>query len=74
MEEEKLRSTKIDWQKKGYSYVQGIDLGEIFYRVAKLTSIRFILSLVATFDMEVEQMDMKTTFLHGDLKQEIYMK
>ena len=39
-----------------------------------MTSIRFLLSLAATFDLEVEQMDVKTTFLHGDLNEEIYMK
>lgn len=58
---------------KGYSQVEGIYYGEIFSLVAKLTSIRFILSLVATYDLEVEQMDMRTTFLHGDLEEEIYM-
>ena len=59
---------------KGYSQVEGIDLGEIFSPVAKITSIRFLLSLAAAFDLEVEQMDVKTTFLHGDLNEEIYMK
>ena len=59
---------------KGYSQVEGIDFGEIFSPVAKMTSIRFLLSLAATFDLEVEQMDVKTTFLHGDLNEEIYMK
>jgi hypothetical protein len=54
---------------KGYSQVEGIDFGEIFYPVAKLTSIRFMLFVVATFDFEVEQMDVKTTFLHGDLEE-----
>ena len=52
---------------KGYSKVEGIDSGDIFYHVSKLTSIRFLLSLNATFDHEVEQMDVKTMFLHGDL-------
>ena len=55
----------------GYSQVEGIDFGEIFSRVAKLTSIRFLLSIVVAFDLEVEQMDVKTTFLHGDLEDEI---
>jgi hypothetical protein len=41
--------------------------------VAKLTSIRFLLSIATTFDLEIEQMDVKTTILHGDLKWEIYM-
>jgi hypothetical protein len=59
---------------KGYSQVEGIDFGEIFSPVAKLTSIRFLLSIVVAFDLEVEQMDVKTTFLHGDLEEEIYMK
>ena len=59
---------------KGYSQVEGIDFGEIFSLVAKLTSIRFLLSLAATFDLKVEKMDVKTTFLHGDLDEEMYMK
>lgn len=32
------------------------------------------MSLAATFDLEIEKMDVKTTFLHGDLEEEIYMK
>ena len=39
-----------------------------------MNSIIFLLSLVATFDLEVEQMDVKTTFIHGELEEEIYMK
>jgi hypothetical protein len=50
-----------------------MEFGEIFSPVAKFTSIRLLLSIVATFDLETEQMDLKTTFLHGDLKEEIYM-
>ena len=45
----------------------GIDFGDIFSLAAKVTSIRLLLFVVATFDFEVEQMDVKTTFLHGDL-------
>jgi hypothetical protein len=32
------------------------------------------MSLAAIFDLEIEQMDVNTTFLHGDLEEEIYMK
>jgi hypothetical protein len=44
------------------------------YHVAKLTSIRFILSITFDFDFEVEHMYVKKTFLHGDMEEEIYMK
>jgi hypothetical protein len=39
-----------------------------------MTSIRMLLALATTYDLEVEQMDVKTTFLHGDLKEEIFME
>lgn len=39
----------------------------------QFTSIRFLLSIALTFDLEVEQMDVKTAILHGDLEEEIYM-
>ena len=59
---------------KDYSQVPGTDFGDIFSHVAKVASIRLLLFVVAAFDFEVEQMDVKTTFLHGVLKEEIYMK
>ncbi|GKF66480.1 putative RNA-directed DNA polymerase [Tanacetum coccineum] len=37
-------------------------------------SIRVVLGLAASLDLEVEQMDVKTSFLHGDLDKEIYME
>ena len=39
-----------------------------------MTSIRTVLGLAASLDLEVEQMDIKTAFLHGDLEEEIYME
>ena len=54
---------------KGYSHVEGIDFGDFFSPVVKLTFIIFMLSIAATFDFEVEQMDVKTTFLHGYLEE-----
>eukprot|EP00253_Pinus_taeda_P014913 PITA_14913 len=72
--EGKVEKYKAWLVEKGYSHVQGIDFGDIFSPVAKVTSIRLLLSIAATFDFEVEQMDVKTAFLHGDLEEEIYMK
>ena len=51
--EGKVEKYKARLVAKGYSQVEGIDFGEIFSLVAKLTSIRFMLSFVATFDFEV---------------------
>ena len=59
---------------KGYSQVPWIDFGDIFSLVSKLASIRLLLSVATAFDFELEQMDVKTTFLHRDLEEEIYMK
>ena len=52
----------------------GIDFGDIFSPIVKVTSIRLLLSVVAAFDFEVEQMDVKITLLHRDLEEDIYMK
>ncbi len=48
---------------KGYSQVLEIDYNEPFSLVVKLTSIRIILVLVTQFDLEVQQLDVKTFFL-----------
>ncbi|KAL9268540.1 Retrovirus-related Pol polyprotein from transposon TNT 1-94-like protein, partial [Drosera capensis] len=58
---------------KGFGQKQGIDFEEIFSPVVKMTSIRAVLGLVAGLDLELEQLDVKTAFLHGDLEEEIYM-
>ena len=39
----------------------------------KHSSIRILLALVAQMNTELVQLDVKTTFLHGDLEEEIYM-
>ena len=58
---------------KGFAQKNGIDFDEIFSPIVKMTSICIVLSLVATEDLHLEQVDVKTTFLNGDLDEEIYM-
>ncbi|KAG8478926.1 hypothetical protein CXB51_028925 [Gossypium anomalum] len=58
---------------KGYTQKNGVDFEEIFSSVVKMSSIRTILSLAVCYDLEVEQMDVKTAFLHGNLEEELYM-
>ncbi|KAH9790140.1 Integrase catalytic domain-containing protein [Citrus sinensis] len=58
---------------KGYAQKEGIDYNEVFSPVVKYSSIRILLAMVAQFDLELVQLDVKTAFLHGELEDEIYM-
>ena len=58
---------------KGYSQVEGIDYHDVYSPIVKHTSIRLILAIVAIQDLALEQLDVKTAFLHGSLNEEIYM-
>ena len=57
----------------GCRQVHGIDYNETFAPVVTLTTVRIIFALVAHHDLELEQMDVVTAFLNGDLNEEIYM-
>ncbi|KAH9751148.1 hypothetical protein KPL71_014161 [Citrus sinensis] len=58
---------------KGYVQKEGIDFNEIFLPVVRLTTVRIVLAMCATFDLHLKQLDVKTVFLHGELEEEIYM-
>ncbi|XP_075098938.1 uncharacterized protein LOC142175836 [Nicotiana tabacum] len=59
---------------KGFTQREGIDYHETFSPVSKKDSLRIIMPLVAHFDLELHQMDMKIAFLNGDLEEEVYMR
>jgi ATP-binding cassette subfamily B (MDR/TAP) protein 1 len=58
---------------KGFEQKQGIDYTEIFSPVVKISTIRCVLNIVAVENLHLEQLDVKTAFLHGDLEEDIYM-
>ncbi|KAJ9544362.1 hypothetical protein OSB04_024069 [Centaurea solstitialis] len=58
---------------KGYRQQEGIDYDETFAPVARLEAIRMFLAYAAYKDFTVFQMDVKTAFLYGHLKEEVYV-
>jgi hypothetical protein len=59
---------------RGFSQKEGEDYDKIFAPVARYTSIRTIISLVASMGWNLHQMDVKTTFLKGAIEEEVYIE
>ena len=59
---------------KGYAQVEGVDFEEKFSPVAIMESIRMILAYASSKNIKVYQMDVKSTFLNGDLEEEVYIE
>nr|GEU75790.1 hypothetical protein [Tanacetum cinerariifolium] len=58
---------------KGYRQKEGIDFEESFAPVARIEAIRIFIANAASKNMTIYQMDVKTTFLNGELKEEVYV-
>ena len=59
---------------KGYAQQYGVDYTEVFAPIAKMDTIRIILSIAAQYGWNIFQLDVKSAFLHGDLKEEIIVQ
>ena len=59
---------------KGFAQQNGVDFNEIFSPVVEMQTIRLALGMVATFHLELELLDVKIAFLHGDIDEELYME
>jgi hypothetical protein len=69
----------VEWYKarlvaKGFTQTYEIDYEETFAPIAKMNSIRVLLFIVANLNWPLHQFDVKNAFLHGDLKEEVYME
>jgi hypothetical protein len=59
---------------KGYAQREGVDFDEVFAPVARIETVRLLLALAAQNGWQVHHMDVKSAFLNGDLKEEVYVQ
>ncbi|RVW39537.1 Retrovirus-related Pol polyprotein from transposon RE1 [Vitis vinifera] len=61
------------WEVMGFTQTYGIDYLETFAPVAKLNTVRVLLSIATNLDWPLQQLDVKNAFLNGNLEEEVYM-
>ena len=59
---------------KGYIQRHSVDFEEVFAPVARIETVGFIIALAASRGCEIHHLDVKTAFLHGDLKEDVYVQ
>ena len=67
---EKYKARLVD---KGFKQNKCVDYFDTFAPVTRISSIRVLIALVSVQNLVIHQMDVKTTFLNGELEEEIYM-
>ncbi len=67
------RVPKVRLVAMGCKQIYGVDYKETFTPLVSLTTIKTILALASPHDLELEQIDVVTAFVNGDLNEDIYM-
>ena len=69
-----IEKFKAHFVARGFSQVEGVDYDETFAPVARFSSIKAVISVVAEMGWKIHQMDVKTFFLNGFLQEEVYLE
>jgi hypothetical protein len=69
----KIKRFKVRLVAKGFTQKEGIDYTKIFLSISQKDSFRIVMALVAHYDLELYQMDVKIVFLNDDLQESVYM-
>ena len=72
--DEHIEKDKARLVAKGFNQLEGINYNETFATIAKMNTIRTILSITSYYKWEMHQMDVKSVFLNGNFNEEIYMQ
>ena len=69
-----VQKYKARWVVRGFEQVEGSDYAETFAAVVKPMSYKALFAIAAAMDYEIEQMDVKTAFLYGNVNDEVYVE
>ena len=70
----RIQKYKARWVVRGFEQHEGCDYNETFAAVVKPMSYKALFAIAAALDYEIEQMDVKTAFLYGNVEEEIYVE
>lgn len=65
---------KVRLVARGFTQKEGVNFNDVFSPIVKNRTIQMVLAMVAKFYLELEQMDVKTTLMYGDLDETIMMR